>query len=268
MKQTFIHSLQTFSLLALIITLSVFAMYEAFIPQEKENLEWEQNIMFLLDVSQSMYVHDLDGNNRLKAAKEGIYNVINAYPGWNYSLWIFAGESQRIIPFTQDTWLFLTVLHSLDSKNIAKQWTRLDLALEDGIQSFWNNKSWSIILFTDSDENELILSPELLTLLSNKNIKTYIIWVWTEQWGYIPTGDTFAPIKFHNGKPLVVWLNREWLQKLARDIWGEYMDFWALPDLNYIQTSKNRNNIPTLFLLSLVFWCVYLGTVYIEKYRK
>lgn len=96
----------------------------------------QQSFAFVLDVSQSMNVQDMQGESRLDAAKEYIRDMLISSQNAQFSLTVFAGESQRILPFTQERDLFITFLSAIDSNNIQKQGTRIDLALEDAIKNF------------------------------------------------------------------------------------------------------------------------------------
>ncbi len=66
-----------------------------------------------------MNVADMPGDiSRLDAAKASIVKQMERYEGAYFSLSVFAGESMRILPFTQDYGLFLTFLQDMDYRSV------------------------------------------------------------------------------------------------------------------------------------------------------
>lgn len=77
----------------------------------------------MLDVSKSMNVFDVrfqdDLVSRLDASKKMISDFISYHPENRYALTIFAGESERLLPFTSDAATYLTILSGVTNKNIS-----------------------------------------------------------------------------------------------------------------------------------------------------
>jgi len=55
----------------------------------------------------------MQGASRLEAAKEYIQEILIQYPHSRAALTVFAGDSLRILPFTQERDLFLTFLEAV-----------------------------------------------------------------------------------------------------------------------------------------------------------
>lgn len=184
-------------------------------------------IAFVLDVSQSMNVQDIWDQSRLSHAKEYILQFASDNPWYEYSLTIFAGDAQRLLPFTNDMNLFATFLLWVSSENMFQQGTNISDALLQASDAFWENKSWYIILLTDGDEDSIQIDKNLKKNLDSQKIKSLFVWVWTEQWWYIPTWDFFEPYKTFQGKLVKPKLNSLELWKLAKNIWGDYVQYPA-----------------------------------------
>jgi|GEM_PF-1961822 len=93
-------------------------------------------ILFTLDVSRSMSARDYAGRTRLESAKAFIQYIVNKYPSHQYGLYVFAGEGMHILPFTQDTEVFLTLLKSVDEKSVYTQGSNFLTALEESLDRF------------------------------------------------------------------------------------------------------------------------------------
>lgn len=173
------------SFIFILVTVNIF-----WIKWKMDNLQedWiSSNVLFLLDVSKSMNVKDVVSEwlkvSRLRLSKEYIIKYINKYPYNNYALSIFAWESLRVIPFTKDISIFKTLLMGVTERSLSVYWTDFNIALKESIKTFkQNEKSWLIVLISDIWENSWFSSLPNLP----KDIKSFIIWVWTEKWGFIP----------------------------------------------------------------------------------
>lgn len=191
-------------------------------------------------------------------------------PGYQYALTIFAWESQRVLPFTSDINLLATFLAGVDSRNITKQGTNIPAALSDGISSFWEEKTGVLLLISDGDESQIELGKEIREEIKNKNLASFVIGVWSEQWGYVPSGDMMSPYEIYNGQRVIASLNKSWLKSLARDIYWDYRDIESniidFPYSNGDNGYQNQNSHSLLVILSFIFWILFLITLSIEIY--
>ena len=133
--------------------------------------------MFVLDVSTSMQVRDMQGQSRLQTAKEYISNTLAKNPGSSAALTVFAGDSLRILPLTQERDLFETFLKPVDENNISKQGTRIDLALQDAIENFYDTQEGTIIVLSDGDDTKTTLPESLLEQAESLNLDIMMVGV-------------------------------------------------------------------------------------------
>ena len=133
--------------------------------------------MFVLDVSTSMEVRDMQGASRLETAKAYISSTLEKNPGSSAALTVFAGDSLRILPLTQERDLFETFLKAVDENNISKQGTRIDLALQDAIENFYDMQEGTIIVLSDGDDTETILPESLLEQAESLNLDIMMVGV-------------------------------------------------------------------------------------------
>lgn len=268
MKRFNLHTLQKYFLLLSIFFLGLSLIYELFFRSEMSFPEWENNIVFILDVSQSMNVADIWNDSRLNTAKRTIIDTMRAFQGNNYALNIFAGESVRILPFTTDIWLISTFLLWLDSKNLTKQGSDIDSALRVWIESFNEKQSWTVILLTDGSDDRISISNDVIQQYSQQDIKLVILWVWTQQWWYIPSNNPLSPYKIYNGEIVQSKLNRSELKNIATDFDGRYYDVENFPESESLWQNNKVENFPYIFLLFIITWILYCGTIYWTIFYK
>lgn len=249
----------------------IYLCFIAFSQDQRNDFpEWENYIALVLDVSQSMNVRDIWGSARIDTAKQYIRELLSEYIWYNFSLNIFAWESQRVLPFTNDAWLIATFLQGLDSNNLTKQGSNIEIAFRDALDSFPDDASGSIVFFTDGDEDDINVSRDTLEALEKRRIDTYIVGIGTLEWWYIPTFDTFNPYKTYLWETVVVWLNREWLKKLSTLIWWRYLE--NIKEINIESSNKwssKKTILPSIFLyLFGLCWFMFFWISIYEIYRK
>ena len=268
MKYNILHILKNILLLFSFGILIVAVYSSLFWVSNQEFPEGEKYINIVLDVSQSMNVRDIDNYSRLYEAKKQIYELLSKYQWYEFSLNIFAGESQRVLPFTSDIELIATFLQWIDSTNITKQGTRIDLALVDALESFGEDKTWVLIILTDGDEQEINIGWDIIQNLRDKQIDVYVLAIGTSTWWYIPSGNSFNPYKVYNWKRVIAQLNEKWLQKMSTSMGGKYITSSSEIDL---QEGKERNkkhsNWWLIYVLSILWFAFVLVSTY-EIYRK
>ena len=221
---------------------------------------WELNswnILFVVDVSKSTNVIDFINNNKKISRLEWSKNFINKYiskKSNNYFwLMIFAWEALELLPFTSDISLFKTIFSWVDEKNLSKSWTNF-LEVFNWINWYfvWEDKPWTIVIFTDWWEDLIVKSlKESIDNLEKKNITIIIVWVWTEKWWYIPIWyDIFWKIKYkiYWWKQVISKLNEKELQKIV-NLWENISYFWY-------NTTSNSNNLEQLITKN-IFWNKY-----------
>jgi len=233
--------------------------------------EGDSSLAFLLDVSKSMNVEDIgmDKESRLESAKEYIYDILETQRWYDFSLAIFAWESQRVIPFTRNIDVFTTLLWWIDSRNIVKQWSNIESGLEDALISFWEERTGSIIVLTDGDESDIDINSKLIKDIKSQDINIIIIWFGSQEWWYIPTGNNFQPYKVYEWQRVIASLNQDWLKKMARKIWGEYKNY-IHDDLSIFDewTWTRNNENPKIFYIFCLLWIMFIRRTVREIYFK
>lgn len=155
---------------------------------EKENKNWI-DIVFALDVSQSMNAYDLQPT-RLEAAKTLILNFIDIQYTNRIWLVVFAWKPFIWIPLTFDYDILKETVKGLTSDIINQQklsWTAIWDAILLAKNSFKidEKREKVIILLTDWEANVWI-EPRLAAISAkDSKIKIYSIWVWSDKEAYI-----------------------------------------------------------------------------------
>ncbi len=213
------------------------------------------NIIFVLDISNSMNVKDVFYNNhqvsRLTLAKKIIENNIKKLNN-KYWLVIFSDSFNYFIPPTYDKINFLNYLKSLNTNFL--DWWQTNLK---ALSSWLNNYLWKldqIIFLSDFDFKSLNL---------NINNYTYFIWIWKEiNW---TVKNKYWETLFKNWKVLLSKLNKNILIKLSKKYWEYYVinhyNKWQtlkflskLNNKNYLE-KKDKINIK----LIIWFWLILIS---------
>jgi len=274
-------------LLVLSLIFMILATFYAYLYKNnnKNIVNSNENIVFVLDVSKSMNTIDVKNNGqittRLKFAKKAIQNYVLKHPNFKYGLVIFAWQAQAIVPLTNDINIFLTFLEWVNYKNLTKQWTNFSQAIQLAIERFKNVK-WNknLVLISDGGDPG---DYKWLDFKFPKNIHSFVFWVWSEKWGkiFIWYDDFWEPIfETYRWNYVITKLNKENLEKLASDINWKYFDLNSVNGLDvldkYIKaknvSTKNKKEIKkwkdfiikTLALLSFIFLILSVGIYYLD----
>lgn len=267
-KNNTIVWLKNISVFFSVFFLCVFCFKSFIQTQQDVFVEWEENILFVLDVSTSMNVLDASWWSRLAVAKEYIADVLYAWEGFSYAVNIFAWEPQRIMPFTQNKELVLTFLSWLDNRNVIQQGSNIESALEQAVSSFSVEQSWTIILITDGDESQWINTKIIQEKLNEKRIELYIVWVWSMQWWFIPTGNIFEPYKMYQGREVLAQLQEGSLIDLSGKLWWEYIYIDnKLPEELLSWWSDEEYSYFLFIILSFFFWIVFIALHVVSVYK-
>jgi hypothetical protein len=244
------------------------------------------SFVFLIDVSKSMNVEDIQYDNwnisRLEISKKLIQDFISKNPNNKYALCIFAWESLRVLPFTNDINLFSTFLDGITNKNISKNGTNFMEAFSSALMNFtWEEKEGTIITFTDGwDEKQDFDITK--NSLKNKNINFLTIGVGTEKGWFIPTGvDMFWEkiYKLYNGSEVISKLEKWNISSIANNTEWKY-DFlsssWDFKNIeNRIWESAKKilssrlENVKSIKMECIIIWflffCLYLIFLFFAK---
>jgi len=260
----------------LIAAISIFQ--PKWFPSKKEIKNQWIDIMFVLDVSKSMNTIDVKNKTypitRLQLAKQAIKQFITNHPNNRYWLVIFAWDAITTIPLTSDVDTFLTLLAGVNYKNLTKQWTNFNSAIQHAIDSLKLDKNkWKVlVLISDWWDPE---DYQWLHINLPKDLKTIVIWIWSKQgWRIYLGNDVFwDPIwQTYNGQYVITRLNETNLKKLANDLNWVYIHLQKVSDIkklnSYLQNIAKqaykssiiqKQDLTRYFLIaSFIFFLFYI----------
>lgn len=244
----------------------VFCLFLAFFSLffVKDNfLENKKNLVFVLDVSKSMNVADVNWQTRLDFAKKIIEK--NLEKADNFSLLIFSGEAKNILSITNDKNNFLKILKNIDFRNLEKQGSDF-LSPFLLLKNNYENLQKTLIFISDGwDEDDKI--SEKIADFKDKNTKYLIFWVGSKLWWKIWFFDEFW--ENQENKNFVSKLTEKNLQKISSFIWWKYFKINEISDLEKIDLFEKNSDFPffiifILIFLSFIFYIIF----YIFDFKK
>ncbi len=144
------------------------------------------DIVFCLDVSQSMLTQDVKPN-RLERAKRLIGESISKLRGDRVGIIIFAGEAFVQLPITNDYRAAGLFLNTIETDFISTQGTAIGQALNLAKESFNQEEAVkkAVVLITDGEnhEDDAMATAELL---ADEGIQVFAIGIGSEKGGPIP----------------------------------------------------------------------------------
>ena len=122
------------------------------------------DIVFAMDISRSMLGTDIYPS-RLKRSTDLISAFIENIPGGKFGLIVFKGEGIKIIPITEDSSSFNTVLPYLNPDMFSSSGSNLEIGIKTALASFTSGEERKkiILLFTDGESlsgNTSLLAKE------------------------------------------------------------------------------------------------------------
>lgn len=151
------------------------------------------DILFVLDVSESMQAMDLKPN-RLNSAKKVIEQFIGYRKNDRIGLVAYAGEAYSACPKTTDHGLLLEQLDRVNGAGMVPG-TAIGIGLGTAVAQLKGDstESKAIILLTDGTNNRGDLTPiEAAGLAKDENIRVYCIGVGTNGFAPMPDSSPFG----------------------------------------------------------------------------
>jgi len=263
----------------LLLSLTLISFIIILANPNKSNIEKEISkkwidIVFLLDVSESMNAQDLKPS-RIEAAKNILKNFLDKLKNDRVGLVIFSGKPFTSLPLTFDYKVVKEILQNISTdtinQNIEKlQWT----AIWDAILMWKNlltknntnkNREKIMILLTDGKSNKWIDPILAAKYVKKYGIKIYTIWIGSKHWGYITYNNWFITQQLR-----LPPLNEKPLREIAKITWGKFYratDNYTLEqifdDLSKLTKTEIKTKIkktyepyytPFTYLLLLLLW--------------
>ncbi len=206
----------------------IFAMID--LLSGKEMIKSQQkvnNVMFLLDVSNSMNAEDLQPN-RLTQAKNIVINTLPQLTADRVGVVVFAGEANSIMPLTTDLTAAETYISGIETSVVKVQGTDFLNAVQVAVQKFKNvNKgARQIIMLSDGEDNENNENAAV-ALAKKEGIQITTVGVGTEDGAPVPEyfyGQLMGYKMDMSGETVISKRQTLALKNLASSTGGTYID--------------------------------------------
>ena len=237
------------SLYLVAILFLVFSMLDLLGGKEKiKTQQHTNNIIFLLDVSNSMSTEDIS-ENRLTQAKNIISNTLPKLSGSRVGVILFAGEARSIMPLTTDISAIENYVNSIETTSIKVQGTDFLEAMKVAVEKFQNTPkdARQVIIISDGEDNEN-MKQKTIDLAKEEGIQVATIGIGTEDGAPIPEyyyGQLMGYKKSNNlGETIISAMHPETLKDIAQETGGIYIDGNNLDgSINeIISFAKNQKN--------------------------
>ena len=248
---------------------------------QKESID----VVFVLDVSKSMNTQDLNDSSlsRIEYAQSQLQDYILNAPDNRYALVIFAGDSISISPLSHNIENIINNIARVDYRNIAKQWTDIQTALELWYKRFEiseNNTGKALILISDGWDEDTQIDTQAIKDINTNKIPSFIFGVWSSAGGKIPLWvDRFWKTIYqsYQWNTVITKLNDRFLKNVAENIGGHYnslVDFWD--QLDEIKTSaiysswdRYKHDISwKIAIIIALLYIIYLVFPYLPTWKK
>ncbi|HMB00258.1 MAG TPA: VWA domain-containing protein [Spirochaetota bacterium] len=242
------------------------------------------DIMFLIDVSNSMTAEDIKPN-RLAKARMQIASFLEKLKGDRVGLSAFAGSTFTLCPLTADYKAVRLFLDHLNPGIIRRQGTRIGTALKNARERFkrYNSKSKAVILLTDGEDHGTMPLVEAEHCRQD-DIIIFCIGLGKREGEPIPVkekGTTVDYLKDKHGKVVMSKLDEFTLQQIAEKTGGEYYysqfgDFELEHIYNQLQSMEKeklgvksienyKNRYHIFILLGIIF---FLFSVFLPERKS
>lgn len=195
--------------------------------EEIETKQKMNNVLFLMDVSNSMNAEDI-APNRLTEAKNLMIQTMAKMNNDKIGIVIFAGQAQSIMPLTTDFSSAETYIEGIETNAIQIQGTDFLKAIQTSVEKFKNVSKGSrkIILISDGEDNEGN-DAAAIKLANKEGISITSVGVGTEEGGPVPEyiyGQLMGYKTDREGQTVITKRQVDALKKLSESTGSEYID--------------------------------------------
>lgn len=190
-------------------------------PHPEQLYKKGRDLVFLLDVSNSMLARDL-APNRLERAKTYIQDCVASLENHRFGLVIFAGSASIKCPLTTDLEFFLSTLQSSGPDSVAHGGTRISDAILKTCDKIFSqdNDSQNIILISDGGNQAKSLKTAIETI-NNKKIRLFCLGIGDSLLGArIPDQQNPGQFLKENNQEIWTKLETDKMQSLVRSCKG------------------------------------------------
>ena len=195
--------------------------------EEIETKQKMNNVIFLLDVSNSMNAEDVEPN-RLTEAKNIILNSLQKFKNDRVGVVVFAGDAASIMPLTTDYTAVDTYLNGIESNIIQVQGTDFLKGMQVAASKFKSISKGSrkIILISDGEDNEGNENAAIREA-NNQGMSVISVGVGTEEGAPIPSylfGQLMGYKTDLTGETVISKRQTDALKKIANSTDGIFID--------------------------------------------
>lgn len=195
--------------------------------EEVETHQKLNNVIFMLDVSNSMNAEDVDPS-RLTEAKNLMINTMQKMRNDKIGIVIFAGQASSIMPLTTDYNSAETYINAIETNSMQIQGTDFLKAMEIAVQKFKNvNKgARKVVLLSDGEDNEGN-DDDAIRLANKEGIMVTSVGIGSEEGAPVPEyvfGQLMGYKSDRNGQTVISKRQTEALSKMAQATGGTYID--------------------------------------------
>lgn len=195
--------------------------------EEVKSRQKMNNVIFLLDVSNSMNAQDVEPN-RLDEAKNIIINTMSKMKNDKVGIVVFAGEARSIMPLTTDFQTAETYLGGVETSIVKIQGTDYLRAIQTVVDKFKNipKGARQVVLLSDGEDNEGNEKPAA-KLAAKEGISVVTVGIGSEEGAPIPEyvfGQLMGYKTDMNGQTVISKRENLALKNIADQTKGTYVD--------------------------------------------
>jgi Ca-activated chloride channel family protein len=195
--------------------------------EEVKSKQKMNNVIFLLDVSNSMNAQDI-APNRLDEAKNIIINTMDKMTNDKVGIVVFAGDATSIMPLTTDFTAVETYLGGVETSIIKTQGTDFLQGMQRVVEKFKNIPPGArkVILLSDGEDNEGN-EKSAVKLARNEGISVITVGIGSEEGAPIPEyvfGQLMGYKADITGQTVISKRQTLALKNIAESTGGTYVD--------------------------------------------
>lgn len=238
----------------LAFTFLIFSIVDLLSGSEQVKTQQKMNnILFVLDVSNSMNAEDVEPN-RLILAKNIVLQSIKNLKNDRVGMVVFAGDARSIMPLTNDYSVIETYIGGIETSIVQKQGTDFFVALQESVKKFKTipKNARQIVLISDGEDNEGN-DKNALELAKSEGIKIITVGVGSEEGAPIPEyiyGQLMGYKTDYNGETIISKLQIDALKRLANGTNGNFIKGDDIKNAaNQLVESINSNTSSTTIMI-------------------
>lgn len=220
--------------------------------EEVKSKQKMNNVIFMLDVSNSMNAEDINPS-RLTEAKNLMINTMQKMKSDKVGIVMFAGEAVSIMPLTTDYTSAETYINGVETNSVQVQGTDFLKGMRAAVEKFKNvNKgSRRVVLLSDGEDNEGN-DAAAIKLANKEGIMITSVGIGSDEGAPVPEyvfGQLMGYKSDRNGETVISKRQTDALKKMANSTGGTYIDgnnINEAPDRIIDALSKNMSSSETM----------------------